>query len=496
LTAYVEKLRKESKLEASSSSLDHLLSHPWYSRIWTVQEVVYSQDCSIMCGHTSISWDDYSKAVKFLVFENFIEQVSMQAHKGLIAIDLRNVLRDYIQEVPSSTPSSSEDEDDFDRRIVFLSSCLTDVNLLKATDAKDKIYGLQALYVGLGIPLPDVDYVKPIARVYEGAAVAMISWSGKLKILGDACQIDHDTSFPSWVPDWSNGNLIVSAPNGNATAGSKVSDTSLADLNSASGELHLRGKIVGTLELWTHHHAMTATFPSHPDQCEDIHVPEIASNLVEDTEFLRLWIQKTVFFRQLHKILETTAAYCDDSDLEDILYDLLKQDSYSEPDDDFRAWLDILQYPNTTYDLTFGETLVESWDPTSVSKKSAWSEETRRCAVIVASLLANRIVHRGRKFDGSPDVLAMVGQFSTDLTDKSLILVKLRRDGKVSLGTSIRTSAAGDVVVLLEGAEWPVILRQQGPTWSFIGPAFIIGMMDEELWLGEDLEDLTSFVLA
>jgi hypothetical protein len=324
----------------------------------------------------------------------------------------------------------------------------------------------------------------------------MISWSGKLKILGDACQIDHDTSFPSWVPDWSNGNLIVSAPNGNATAGSKVSDTSLADLNSASGELHLRGKIVGTLELWTHHHAMTATFPSHPDQCEDIHVPEIASNLVEDTEFLRLWIQKTVFFRQLHKILETTAAYCDDSDLEDILYDLLKQDSYSEPDDDFRAWLDILQYPNTTYDLTFGETLVESWDPTSVSKKSAWSEETRRCAVIVASLLANRIVHRGRKFDGSPDVLAMVGQFSTDLTDKSLILVKLRRDGKVSLGTSIRTSAAGDVVVLLEGAEWPVILRQQGPTWSFIGPAFIIGMMDEELWLGEDLEDLTSFVLA
>jgi hypothetical protein len=451
-----------------------------------------------MCGHISIPWSDYSTAVKYLVFENFIEQVDSQAHKSLVAIDLRNVLRNYIREHRASVPSSilQEEEDEFDRRVVFLTSCLTDVNQLQATDAKDKIYGLQALYLGLGIQLPEVNYGKSIAQVYEGAAIAMISWSRKLKILGDACRTDRDASFPSWVPDWSNGGRIVSAPNGN-DMGSKVRDTSPAILNSAPGELHLRGKMVGTLEAWMDHHAMTAAFPSHPDQCPDVLFSETASNHVEDTEFLRVWIQKTKYFRQLHNLLINNVAYYGDSDLEDILHDLLKQDSYSEPDNIFRAWLDILQYPDTTYDLTFGEALVETWEPTPVSEQSAWSDETRKCAVIVASLIANHILYRGRKYDDGSDILAMIGQFSTDLTDKSLMLMKHRNE-RILFGTSIRTISAGDLVVLLEGADWLIILRQQGPMWKFIGPAFIIGMEDGEICSNEnnDLDDLMAFVLV
>ncbi|KAF2034593.1 hypothetical protein EK21DRAFT_107726 [Setomelanomma holmii] len=156
-----------------------------------------------MCGHALLPWEHYTKAVKYLVFDNFIEQIDRQADKSLLAIDLRNILRDFIrkQETDRQPLSTDNQEDDIDPRIVFLSSCLTDVSQLQATNPKDKMYGLQALYTTFGIPLPDVDYGKSLAKVYEGAAVAMISWSGTLRILGDACRTDGDAQIPSWVPD-------------------------------------------------------------------------------------------------------------------------------------------------------------------------------------------------------------------------------------------------------------------------------------------------------
>lgn len=121
-----------------------------------MQEAVYSQDCSVVCGSASIPWNDYSKTAKFLVFDNFIEQVDEQAHKSLVGIDVRNVLRDYVREVQSSPKIAStpeDDEDELDRRVVFLSSCLTDVNQFQAMEPRDKIYGMHTLYTSLGIPL-------------------------------------------------------------------------------------------------------------------------------------------------------------------------------------------------------------------------------------------------------------------------------------------------------------------------------------------------------
>jgi hypothetical protein len=380
--------------------------------------------------------------------------------------------------------------------VVFLSSCLSDINQLQATEPRDKIYGLHALYTDLGIQLPVIDYEKPLSRVYEEAAIAMISWSSTLKVLGDACHNDRNTSFPSWVPDWSDGNIKIFTPSADATRGSKVIKSSQVTLNPRPGELHVEGKVVGTVISWKNRFIEEAVFPTHPEQCELPILADKLDGLVEDVETLQLWIGKTRFFRQLHNMLKAEVELYE-GDLEDILLDLLNQDSYSEPHESFRVWLDIFKYPETKYDLTLGEILVQKWRTAKESDIVHWTAELTNCAVIMASLLSNSIRHDGRVLSHISEVLDLINQFSGNLADKKLILADLNSLDKTTLGTSFHSAVAGDSIVLLDGADWPVVLRQAGSKWRLIGPAFVTGIMDGEAWSNENgqVHGMSTFVL-
>ena len=485
----IEKLRAEGRLDPDSSALNSIFCHPWHSRIWTVQEAAYSQDCQVVCGKSSIPWEVYSKAAHFLVFEEFIEQLDADAHKSYVGIDVRNTIREYLHKVPSSKQnvSSEDEEDERDREVVFLSSCLTDVNQLRATEPRDKIYGIHALYTDLGISLPAVDYEKPLSRVYEEAAVAMISWSGTLRVIGDACHNDRNTAFPSWVPDWSDENIKISTPSGDVTKGSKIPKPSSTALNPRPGELHVHGKIVGTVLPWRKDFSDTPIFPTRPEQCELPILTQKLAGLVEDVETLRLWIEKTRFYRQFHGLLQDHPELCQ-GDLEDTLLDILNQDSYSEPPEIFDIWIDILAYPDTKYDLSPGEAVVERWKAADESSVAHWTTELTNCAVIMVSLLTNSIQHSGGMFNRAAEILDLINRFSTNLADKTLILAHLNFDGKklTSLGTCFHSVEAGDSIVLLEGAAWPVVLRRKGEKWNLISPAFVTGIMDGEAWSDDE----------
>jgi len=449
--------------------------------------VSFSRDCYVLCGKSSISWDTYSKAAHFLVFEEFIEELDPQAHKSYIGIDVRNTLRDYLQgRVPSEPEPSQEDlDDERDRRIVFLSSCLSDINQLQATEPRDKIYGLHALYTSLGIPLPAVNYSKPLVRVYEEAAVAMIIWSRTLKVLGDAC---HDrTSFPSWVPDFSDDGIKIFTPSGDATQGSKIIAPSPKTLNPRPGELCVRGKVVGRVVNWgAGQMPTTAIFPTRPEQCQLGILTTPIDGLVEDVDTLRLLVDKIRFFRQLYRYLEASPEHCN-GDVGDTLLDLLKQSSYSEPSQAFNIWLEILSYPDTKYSLRAGEDLVMKWQRAeSITGATTWTAELTNCATIATSLLSNRIRHKGKSLDCCSDILSLISEFSSNLSDKALIQVSLDSLRTSALGTGVASVQNGDSVALLEGAEWPVCLRETVKgKWLFLGATFVHGIMDGELWRDE-----------
>jgi hypothetical protein len=491
-------LRQEGRLDLTCSSLNSLFCQPWHSRIWTVQEVAFSRNCQVVCGKATLSWETYSAAARFLIFEQEIEQLDPRAHKSWIAIDMRNIIREYLHQSSSSLSNLSleDKEDEQNQTVTFLSSCLGDVIQLQATDARDKIYGLQPLYSNLGIPLPAADYVKSTSRVYEDAAVALILWSGTLDVLGDAIHIHRRDKFPSWVPDWSNNEVKIYAPQGAATDYSRIFHSSQEILNPTTGELHVRGKLVGKVSAWKIGRYSTWQFPTRLEQCSLPVSKSDVGALLEDAEFTNLWIRKTRFFRQLCSSLRKFEKYCEE-EVDDILLELLKQNSYPECNKEFNVWLDIIKYPETTCDLSFAESNVEKWRTSTAASADRWNAELTSCAVIMFALITNSIQRSGQHYDSS-GILALIAEFSTNLADKKFMLMDIDALGMMRVGTCLTLVRSGDYVVLLEGARWPVILRLEGRGWRFMGPAFIPGIMDGEAWLtkAKQPNNLSLYVLV
>lgn len=425
---------------------------------------------------------------------------------------MRDGIRNYIRKTESSLPetdlSLEEKQGEQAQTVEFLTSYLAGINQLQATDQKDKIYGLQALYTGLGIPLPAVDYTKPLSQIYEEAAVAMIAWSGTLKVLGDASHSHRDASFPSWVPNWSDDTLRIFTPDGDATSGSKISQPSTDTLNTNSGELHLRGKIIGRILAWRKSRTCEAVFPSRLNQCE-LQLKGHIDGLGDDTETACLAIGRVRFFRQLYNLLKTDTQLCP-YDSDNLLADILYQSSYSEVNKSLNVLLDILQYPDTKYDLGFGEILVERWKTASGSLTPDWTPESTSCAVIMAALLMNAVRDEHHQNIDTRQILTLIAELTMRLNDKTLILAYLdcpRYEHSaqeflprkvIVLGTAPQAVMAGDSIVLLEGADWPVVLRPAGTKWHFIGPAYLTDTMDCEAWTDGNgqVDGLCNFTLV
>ncbi|EMC96747.1 hypothetical protein BAUCODRAFT_122712 [Baudoinia panamericana UAMH 10762] len=495
-----QKLLKHGDIDEETSCLDHIFNHPWHRRIWTVQEVAFLQSCEIVCGSSSIPWTLYSSAAKFLIFEQFIENIALSAATSMASIDMRNVLRDYL--LKGSGAGIADDwlpEDRHHRQVTFLTSAMAEGNFMQATDPKDKVYGLQAVFASLGVELPAVDYSKPVTAVYTSAAVAMISWSRTLKVLKDACSVHRQHGLPSWVPDWNDSEIRLYVADGDATNGSRTADASVAALCPELGKLHVRGKRVGKVVTGSEG-GILLRFPTRTSTESLAILAKDETRAVDDVDFLRLLIEKIQLFRQLLNTLSSKSVLCGGEDAVDVFFDLLCLQEATEHRSMFQDFIDLLTYPKSSYDLTFGKDLAEDWIAGDTTNALNWTEELTQCAIIVASLISRTIQDGGRSLEAHDAFLDLVKDMSSNLADQAIFTVQVSdEDPTVTLGKTFYTVQAGDSVVLLEGAEWPLVLRPSGLVWSLVGPAFVLDMMDGERWLdSQDGEsgDLQSFVLV
>ena len=494
----------EGLIDEEASCLDHIFCHPWHSRIWTVQEVAFSSSCQVVCGSSSMTWDCYYTAAKFLIFEQFIDALDLQASRNMVGIDVRNVIRDCVlaRKLNDSSMDGGIHEEDLhdeqDRQITFLTSCLADVNQLRATDPKDKIYGLHALYTNLGIPMPPVDYTKPIASVYTDAAIAMITWSRSLSILRDACSIDREPTLPSWAPDWNDDGARMSMPSFDATRGSRLDDAAIERLSQHTGRLIVRGVVVGSV-VGEADMGLMLPFPTRSTSCELAILSTDEYRVVDDVDFLRLLIDKIRFFRELLHTIEVHSTLFAEYSVEDIFHDLLTLGQRSFRSDLFEKWLDILRYPNSRCIQSAGKALVAKWLAADAANSDHWTIELINCATIVASLVSgDSITAKNEPLPSQAEMTELVKELSENLGDQTVITVHLDQSLTRTIGTTFRAVNAGDLVVLLEGADWPVVMRPSYDDWSFIGPAYVIGLENGEAWPEVDSnqnEGMREFVL-
>jgi hypothetical protein len=287
-------------------------------------------------------------------------------------------------------------------------------------------------------------------------------------------------------------------PSFDATRGSRLGCATIESFSSHTKRLKARGVIVGSI-IGEPGGGIMLPFPTRSTSCELAILSTDEYRVVDDVEFLRLLIDKIRFFRELLRTIEGHSILFPEDDVEDIFHDLLTLGRISFRADLFGRWLDMLRYPNSKRDQSVGEALVAKWLAADTANAVQWTSELINCATIVASLISGNPVALGDELSPSQaEMTELVKELSENLGDQTVITVQLDQNGSQVIGTTFQKVSPGDFVVLLEGAHWPVVLRPTRNDWSFIGPTYVMGLMDGEYWPEVDSSqnnEMRDFVL-
>jgi len=168
----------------------HFLKNRWFSRIWTLQEVLLARNATMRVGHSQLLLVDFVDAVAFF----HKEQIHLGIDVAPLLLDGRwKLLRD------SSASRLQNTQIPYDCWVL-----MNIIPSLDATEPRDKIYGLLSLmdpYIRARI---NVDYTKPVALVYAEAIKIFVRTGPKEANLLFLTHIDHsegiDLDFPTWIP--------------------------------------------------------------------------------------------------------------------------------------------------------------------------------------------------------------------------------------------------------------------------------------------------------
>lgn len=185
------------------SALATLLQHPWFARVWVVQEVVLSSNVQVHYGDETIDWAVIANALKMIHnlrhFRLWLDwshgvQIRHTEHSSLYNIIRMEDLRGRLW----------PKEDYFDRRGIDFTQILAQSFYFKATNPRDQVYGMMSLCHDAD--LLEVDYEAPIEKVYIAAATELVRKRSFGLLFGTAGVGNRSEEgaikLPSWVPDW------------------------------------------------------------------------------------------------------------------------------------------------------------------------------------------------------------------------------------------------------------------------------------------------------
>jgi len=182
-------------------ALGNMMEHPYFTRVWMVQEIAVNRNVHVVYGGQLLHWDTLTLVLRTLFMSNrlslLVEDTAEAGKKRIGLLNGTNVIfldrvRDALQK--GEPPTLAE----------VLRSCWT----LQATDRRDKIFALWALAADGDDVLVRPDYTKTETQVFTDAAVYLAlrgTGDDLLRVLGCA-GVGWPRSvpgIPSWAPDWS-----------------------------------------------------------------------------------------------------------------------------------------------------------------------------------------------------------------------------------------------------------------------------------------------------
>lgn len=190
-------------------ALSAFFLRPWFTRIWVLQEIAVSSKASVLCGKRYLSWNELCYASWFLH-----EKAVTDRNSGLGTVGSSVVVLLGMFMTTRNLPS------EFSQYNGNLLNLLGTFQYCDATNPRDKIYALLGLAwdypakpsaISPEVPTFTPDYTDSVAQVYTDFAHYQILSSNSLALLSKRTTQDPSLQLPSWVPDWTQYNLLHSA---------------------------------------------------------------------------------------------------------------------------------------------------------------------------------------------------------------------------------------------------------------------------------------------
>ncbi|KAH8587866.1 heterokaryon incompatibility protein-domain-containing protein [Bisporella sp. PMI_857] len=200
-----------------------LLSRPYWSRVWILQEIVVSRNVEVYCGKLKIGFAFLHAAMLYIIYmQTFL---STQLVKPLTALLEASADGNFPPDCELKAQFDSVNSTEIPPSASLVSgmrlryhdpaqeSGETKPNLIQllartrvgreATDPRDRIWALLGMAADTEVLriIPNYADTNSCAAVYCNAAHAMIA-SGHIDILAFSQWSKKDPMIPSWVPDW------------------------------------------------------------------------------------------------------------------------------------------------------------------------------------------------------------------------------------------------------------------------------------------------------
>lgn len=441
-----------------------MLENPWFSRVWTIQEMGLARKRVVQRGNITRSWLRFDIVTAALTVEFGV--TSGLSNRRQLAV-LFHILQ------PSEWlsfrlkllnllghPSIVNKGLDKGRELEFLLSLMAQ----KSTKPIDKVYSVYPILKLMGIEMPEPDYNKSALQAYEEATRSWIRSRRDLTILFLAVRPRNYDEGPSWVPDWAGDetphsiyiDLIgskfllqgISPPN--EFFASKQSKTGRKSLETTT-QLTVLGKSLGRIS-WCQVFVTAETC-----QNED----ELLSLVPKAAEAIRDWCVK----------VHQSGPYSNGNHPVDIVYDGL---------------------------VAFGSTesgairSLESGGPSERATSTASRESFHTFY---------EIARRSNYENGSPEYEEFDMVLEEGLTGEFIMWFTMAANyaffalSSGYKGVAWHNVRDGDEVFLLAGSPCPMVLRKHENGYRFVVGAYVHGVMYGEAW-PENEDELIDITLV
>ncbi|OAG05116.1 uncharacterized protein CC84DRAFT_1187957 [Paraphaeosphaeria sporulosa] len=198
---YVRNNLRSSGMSVQWASVSNLLSRPWWTRVWTLQEMILPREVKFFCGNTSISRGKF-KAAMYSIFlcsvgdrDMEVELIPRQAFDT--AFNRRRVHQWHVH------PKA---------RGIALVAVLAYLGNHSATDSRDRVYSVLGIITArdrklIGKPeyttTVQHQYSKLVRSFYdEYQNLDILCFSHLFSRYSGPSDPGYENAVPSWAPDW------------------------------------------------------------------------------------------------------------------------------------------------------------------------------------------------------------------------------------------------------------------------------------------------------